>query len=83
MVLALVSKTRMIERITFDNFAIAWQYPGLGVAEIIPAVYSRTKKPVQCRENLDCDDGLWCNGAFCLLHGKRSYFLMKPFAFIE
>ena len=50
----------------FDSSAILWQYPGLGEVEIIPAIYSRTKKPVHCGVDLDCDDGIWCNGAFCL-----------------
>ena len=49
-----------------DVFAIAWCYPGLGECETIPAIYSRTKKPVPCGVDLDCDDGIWCNGTCCL-----------------
>jgi hypothetical protein len=48
-----------------DHFNIWWRYPGLGEVEIIPAIYSRTKKPVRCGGDLDCDDGIWCNGKFC------------------
>ncbi|KAL3806287.1 hypothetical protein ACHAXA_005787 [Cyclostephanos tholiformis] len=47
---------------SYDSFAIAWRYPGLGGVEIIPAIYSRTKKPVPCWIDSDCDDGIWCNG---------------------
>ena len=50
-----------------DGFAIAWRYPGLREWETIPAIFSRTKKPVPCRVNLDCDDGIWCNGMFRLI----------------
>ena len=49
----------------FDYFDIWWQYPGLGKVEIIPAIYSRTKKPLSCGSHLDCDDEIWCNGKFC------------------
>jgi hypothetical protein len=49
----------------YDSFAIAWQYPGLGGLELIPAIYSRTKRPVPCAVDLDCDDEIWCNGTFC------------------
>jgi len=49
-----------------DSVAVAWQYPGLGQLEFIPAIYSRTKKPVSCAVDLDCDDEIWCNGTFCL-----------------
>ena len=50
-----------------DSVAVAWQYPGLGQLEFIPAIYSRTKKPVPCGVNLDCDDGIWCNGMIRLI----------------
>jgi hypothetical protein len=60
-----------MEGIDFDRSAIAWEYPGLGEVEIIPAIFSRTKKPVQCRVDLDCDDALWCNGTFCLSLVRR------------
>jgi hypothetical protein len=34
--------------------------------EIIPAIYSRTKQLVPCGVDLDCDDGIWCNGTLYL-----------------
>ena len=54
----------MKEGDAYDSFAIAWRYPGLGEVEIIPAIYSRTKVPIPCSDDFDCDDGMWCNGRF-------------------
>ena len=56
----------MKERQGLDGLAIMWQYPGLGELEIIPAMYSWTKKPDPCGVDLDCDDGIWCNGTLHL-----------------
>jgi len=54
----------MKEQFVFDNLAIAWQYPGQEL-EVILANYSamtRPSWPVTCSNDLDCDDGVWCNG---------------------
>ena len=52
-----------------DNLAIAGKYPGQAL-EVVPARYSRmtrpTTWPANCAVNSDCDDGIWCNGAFSL-----------------
>ena len=60
----------------YDNFAIAWRYPGLGEVEIIPAIYSRTKVPTLCVADLDCDDGMWCNGTYILFDVRFLNFLL-------
>jgi len=54
----------MKESSVLDNLAIAWQYPGQEL-EVVPATYSRVTRPgwpVTCSNDLDCDDGVWCNG---------------------
>ena len=61
------SSSLIIEGTGYDGFVIAWSYPGLGEWEVIPAIYSRTKKPVPCGVDLDCDDGIWCNGMIRLI----------------
>ena len=50
----------------FQFVSIAWQYPGQEL-ELIPAFYSRMTRPgwpATCQIDLDCDDGVWCNGEF-------------------
>ena len=55
----------------FDKFAIGWRYPDLGGVEIIPAIYSRTKRPDPCVVDRDCDDGIWCNGTYRFVVDSR------------
>ena len=48
-----------------DFLAIAWLIPGQESVEVIPANYSAMTRPgwpVTCTNDLDCDDGVWCNG---------------------
>ena len=48
-----------------DNLAIAWLIPGQESVEVIPANYSAMTRPgwpVTCTNDLECDDGVWCNG---------------------
>jgi hypothetical protein len=65
----------------YDFFDIWWRYPGLGKVEIIPAIYSRTKKPLACRSDLDCDDGIWCNGMYDLLVCRNLNMSFPPMHF--